>query len=101
MNKVAINKADSYQFESIFTITLHSVISMPRKVLDSIYVGSGQFVGGIVEGFKSLDDTVTKENIKYAIDHPRETASTAWNTLSDSFMNDFWHGDAKREVRGG
>ncbi len=37
--------------------------SMIRKVFDGIYVGSGQFVGGVVEGFKSLDDTVTKENI--------------------------------------
>ncbi len=56
---------------------------------------------GIVEGFDSLDDTVTKENIKYAIGHPLETASTAWNTFSDSFMNDVWHGDAESIAKWG
>ena len=67
--------------------------SMLRKILDGIYVGSGEVIGGIVEGFDSLDDTVTKENIKYAIGHPLETAYTMCNTFSDSFMNDVWHGD--------
>ncbi|CAM3936616.1 WXG100 family type VII secretion target [Bacillus paramycoides] len=75
--------------------------SILEKIWDGIYVGSGQFVGGVVEGFKSLDDTVTKENIKYAIGHPLETASTAWNTFSDSFMNDVWHGDAESRTRWG
>ena len=54
---------------------------------------------GIVEGFDSLDDTVTKENIKYAIGHPIETTFTAWNAVSDSFMNDFWHGDAESRTK--
>ena len=75
--------------------------SMLRKVWDGIYVGSGQVIGEIVEGFDSLDDTVTKENIKYAIGHPIETVSTAWNTVSDSFMNDFWHGDAESRTKWG
>ncbi|PEU03192.1 RNase A-like domain-containing protein [Bacillus cereus] len=75
--------------------------SMLRKVWDGIYVGSGQVIGEIVEGFNSLDDTVTKENIKYAIGHPLETASIAWNTFSDSFMNDFWHGDAESRTQWG
>ncbi|MBJ8070779.1 RNase A-like domain-containing protein [Bacillus cereus] len=75
--------------------------SMLRKVWDGIYVGSGQVIGGIVEGFNSLDDTVTKENIKYAIGHPLETASTAYNTFSDSFVNDFWHGDAESRAKWG
>ncbi|MGN4612490.1 AHH domain-containing protein [Bacillus cereus group sp. MYBK71-2] len=75
--------------------------SMLRKIWDGIYVGSGQVIGGIVEGFDSLDDTVTKENIKYAIGHPLETASTAWNTFSDSFMNDVWHGDAESIAKWG
>lgn len=35
--------------------------SMLRKVWDGIYVGSGQVIGGIAEGFNSLDDTVTKK----------------------------------------
>ena len=55
--------------------------SMLRKVWDGIYVGSGQVIGEIVEGFNSLDDTVTKENIKYAIGHPLETAYTMCNTF--------------------
>ncbi|MED1592464.1 WXG100 family type VII secretion target, partial [Bacillus paranthracis] len=75
--------------------------SMLRKIWDGIYIGSGQVIGGIVEGFDSLDDTVTKENIKYAIGHPIETISTAWNTISDSFMNDFWHGDAESRTKWG
>ncbi|MGN4614553.1 WXG100 family type VII secretion target [Bacillus cereus group sp. MYBK71-2] len=75
--------------------------SMLRKVWDGIYIGSGQVIGEIVEGFDSLDDTVTKENIKYAIGHPIETVSTAWNTVSDSFMNDFWHGDAESRTKWG
>ncbi len=75
--------------------------SMLRKVWDGIYVGSGQVIGGIVEGFNSLDDTVTKENIKYAIGHPLETASTAYNTFSNSFVNDFWHGDAESRAKSG
>lgn len=75
--------------------------SMLRKIWDGIYVGSGQVIGEIVEGFNSLDDTVTKENIKYAIGHPIETVSTAWNTVSDSFMNDFWHGDAESRTKWG
>lgn len=74
---------------------------MLRKIWDGIYVGSGQVIGEIVEGFDSLDDTVTKENIKYAIGHPIETVSTAWNTVSDSFMNDFWHGDAESRTKWG
>ncbi|MGE7858393.1 MULTISPECIES: AHH domain-containing protein [Bacillus] len=75
--------------------------SMLRKIWDGIYVGSGEVIGGIVEGFNSLDDTVTKENIKYAIGHPLETAYTAWNTFSDSFMNDVWHGDAESIAKWG
>ncbi|WP_166702844.1 AHH domain-containing protein [Bacillus albus] len=75
--------------------------SMLRKIWDGIYIGSGQVIGGIVEGVDSLDDTVTKENIKYAIGHPIETISTAWNTISDSFMNDFWHGDAESRAKWG
>ncbi|MBE7120605.1 WXG100 family type VII secretion target [Bacillus cereus] len=75
--------------------------SMLRKIWDGIYVGSGQVIGEIVEGFDSLDDTVIKENIKYAIGHPLETLSTAWNTVSDSFMNDFWHGDAESRTKWG
>ncbi|MBG9905405.1 hypothetical protein ABD95_00985 [Bacillus paranthracis] len=75
--------------------------SMLRKIWDGIYVGSGQVIGGIVEGFDSLDDTVTKENIKYAIGHPIETTFTAWNAVSDSFMNDFWHGDAESRTKWG
>ncbi|MGR6009064.1 hypothetical protein ACT7CZ_15465 [Bacillus cereus] len=31
--------------------------SMLRKIWDGIYVGSGQVIGEIVEGFDSLDDT--------------------------------------------
>ncbi len=75
--------------------------SMLRKIWDGVYVGSGQVIGGIVEGFDSLDDTVTKENIKYAIGHPLETFSTAWNTFSDSFMNDVWHGDLESGTKWG
>ncbi|PER48297.1 WXG100 family type VII secretion target [Bacillus thuringiensis] len=75
--------------------------SMLRKIWDGIYVGSGQVIGEIVEGFDSLDDTVAKENVKYAIGHPIETVSTAWNTVSDSFMNDFWHGDAESRTKWG
>lgn len=74
--------------------------SMLRKILDGIYVGSGQVIGGIVEGFDSLDE-VTKENIKYAIGHPLETAYTMCNTFSDSFMNDVWHGDAESRTKWG
>ncbi|PGZ94950.1 cytoplasmic protein [Bacillus pseudomycoides] len=73
--------------------------SMLKKVWDGIYYGSGQAVGDIVEGFKSLDDTVTKENIKYAIGHPVETLSTMWNALSDSFINDVINGDAESCTR--
>ncbi|MGG0217680.1 HNH endonuclease [Bacillus mycoides] len=75
--------------------------SMLRKIWDGIYVGSGQVIGGIVEGFDSLDDTVTKENIKYAIGHPLETAYTMYNTFSDSFMNDVWHGDLESGTKWG
>ncbi|HDR7662107.1 TPA: AHH domain-containing protein [Bacillus wiedmannii] len=75
--------------------------SMLRKVWDGIYVGSGQVIGEIVEGFNSLDDTVTKENIKYAIGHPLETAYTMCNTFSDSFMNDVWHGDLESGTKWG
>ncbi|HDR7471016.1 AHH domain-containing protein [Bacillus toyonensis] len=75
--------------------------SMLRKIWDGIYVGSGEVIGGIVEGFNSLDDTVTKENIKYAIGHPLETAYTMCNTFSDSFMNDVWHGDAESRTKWG
>ncbi len=75
--------------------------SMLRKIWEGIYVGSGQVIGGIVEGFDSLDDTVTKENIKYAIGHPLETAYTMCNTFSDSFMNDVWHGDAESRTKWG
>ncbi len=74
---------------------------MLRKIWDGIYVGSGQVIGEIVEGFDSLDDTVTKENIKYAIGHPIETTFTAWNAVSDLFMNDFWHGDAESRTKWG
>ncbi len=75
--------------------------SMLRKIWDGIYVGSGEVIGGIVEGFDSLDDTVTKENIKYAIGHPLETAYTMCNTFSDSFMNDVWHGDLESGTKWG
>ncbi|WP_440604399.1 RNase A-like domain-containing protein [Bacillus sp. GB_SG_008] len=75
--------------------------SMLKKVWDGIYYGSGQAVGDIIEGFKSLDDTVTKENIKYAIGHPIETFSTMCNALSDSFINDVINGDAESITRWG
>ncbi|MCI0764384.1 EndoU domain-containing protein [Bacillus sp. TL12] len=72
-----------------------------EKVVSGVWYGSGQFIGGIVEFFDSLDDTVAKENMKYAIGHPLETASTAWNTFSNSFMNDVWNGDAESRTRWG
>ncbi|EEM17130.1 Hypothetical Cytosolic Protein [Bacillus pseudomycoides DSM 12442] len=72
-----------------------------EKVVSGVWNGSGQFIGGIVEFFDSLDDTVAKENMKYAIGHPLETVSTAWNTFSDSFMNDVWHGDAESIAKWG
>ncbi|MDZ5609880.1 WXG100 family type VII secretion target [Bacillus pseudomycoides] len=68
---------------------------------NGLYDGAGQAIEDAVEGFKSLDDTVTKENMKYAMGHPLETFSTAWNTFSDSFMNDFWHGDIESGFRWG
>ncbi|MBO1628273.1 WXG100 family type VII secretion target [Bacillus arachidis] len=68
---------------------------------NGLYTGAGEAIEDIVEGFKSLDDTVTKENIKYAIGHPLETASTAWNAFSDSFMNDVWYGDVESGFRWG
>ncbi|CAG9611989.1 Ribonuclease [Bacillus rhizoplanae] len=73
--------------------------SLLEKIGDGIWDGAGQAVGDIVEGFKSLDDTVTKENIKYAIGHPIETVSTMWNALSDSFINDVINGDAESCTR--
>ncbi|EMA6342830.1 WXG100 family type VII secretion target [Bacillus cytotoxicus] len=60
---------------------------------NGLYDGAGQAIEDAVEGFKSLDDTVTKENMKYAMGHPIETFSNAWNTFSDSFMNDVWNGN--------
>ncbi|WJE54335.1 WXG100 family type VII secretion target [Bacillus cereus] len=68
---------------------------------NGLYTGAGEAIEDAVEGFKSLDDTVTKENMKYAIGHPLETFSTAWNTFSDSFMNDVWNGDIESGVRWG
>lgn len=75
--------------------------SMLEKIVKGVWDGSGQAVGAIIEGFKSLDDTATKENIKYAIGHPIETVSTMWNTFSDSFINDVLHGDAESITKWG
>ncbi|CAM4120908.1 hypothetical protein BAMA_17910 [Bacillus manliponensis] len=69
--------------------------SLLEKILRGIYYGSGKVIEGIEEGFDSLDDTVTQENLKYAVGHPIETFFTMWNTLSDSFINDVVHGDAE------
>ncbi|PDZ25452.1 AHH domain-containing protein [Bacillus toyonensis] len=75
--------------------------NMLEKVVSGVWNGSGQFIGGIVEFFDSLDDTVAKENLKYAAGHPIETAYTMVNTFSDKFMTEFWHGDAESRTQWG
>ncbi|OBW55732.1 HNH endonuclease [Bacillus cereus] len=75
--------------------------NMFEKVVSGVWNGSGQFIGGIVEFFDSLDDTVAKENLKYAAGHPIETAYTMVNTFSDKFMTEFWHGDAESRTQWG
>ncbi|MBF7149963.1 EndoU domain-containing protein [Bacillus toyonensis] len=72
-----------------------------EKFITGVWNGSGKFIGGLVETYKSLDDTVTKENLKYAAGHPIETAYTMMNTFSDTFMNEFWHGDAESRTQWG
>lgn len=66
-----------------------------EKFVKGVWNGSGKFIGGLVETYNSLDDIVTKENLKYAAGHPIETAYTMINTFSDTFMNEVWHGDAE------
>ncbi|MDI6504880.1 HNH/endonuclease VII fold putative polymorphic toxin [Bacillus wiedmannii] len=72
-----------------------------EKFIKGVWNGSGKFIGGLVETYDSLDDTVTKENLKYAAGHPIETAFTMINTFSDTFMNEFWHGDAESRTQWG
>ncbi|EJS66071.1 MULTISPECIES: HNH endonuclease [Bacillus] len=72
-----------------------------EKFIKGVWNGSGKFIGGLVETYNSLDDTVTKENLKYAAGHPIETAYTMINTFSDTFMNEFWHGDAESRTQWG
>ncbi|MGG0276945.1 deaminase domain-containing protein [Bacillus rhizoplanae] len=101
IQKIAEDKAREAEELKTEMSDSNSEKSMLKKVWDGIYYGSGQAVGDIIEGFKSLDDTVTKENIKYAIGHPIETVSTMWNALSDSFINDVINGDAESITRWG
>ncbi|MDZ4443267.1 EndoU domain-containing protein [Bacillus cereus] len=72
-----------------------------EKFIKGVWNGSGEFIGGLIETYNSLDDTVTKENLKYAAGHPIETAYTMINTFSDTFMNEFWHGDAESRTQWG
>ncbi|QKH06879.1 cytoplasmic protein [Bacillus cereus] len=68
-----------------------------KKDLSDAWTGiSTGFVDGAVdawEGFVALGDKETWLNMRDAIINYKETLPAAWNTLSDSFINDFWNGD--------
>lgn len=46
-----------------------------------------------MEGFVTLGDKETWLNMPDMIVNYSETIPPAWNTLSDTFMNNFWNGD--------
>ncbi|PFM69158.1 T7SS effector LXG polymorphic toxin [Bacillus cereus] len=87
--------------ESGILLSSSSEKNILEKFIKGVWNGSGKFIGDLVETYNSLDDTVTKENLKYAAGHPIETAYTMINTFSDTFMNEFWHGDAESRTQWG
>ena len=95
IQKITEDKAREAEKLKVEMSDSNSGKSMIEKIASGIYYSSGKVIGDIKEGFDSLDDTVTKENLKYAVGHPIETFFTMWNTLSDSFINDVVHGDAE------
>lgn len=68
-----------------------------KKDLNAAWTGiSTGFIDGVVdawEGFVALGDKETWLNMRDAIVNYRETIPAAWNTVSDTFMNNFWNGD--------
>ncbi|PFB62976.1 HNH endonuclease, partial [Bacillus cereus] len=68
-----------------------------KKDLSDAWNGiSTGFVDGIVDawdGFIALGDKETWLNMRDAIVNYEETIPAAWNTVSDTFMNNFWNGD--------
>ncbi|EEK84759.1 DNase/tRNase domain of colicin-like bacteriocin family protein [Bacillus cereus ATCC 4342] len=68
-----------------------------KKDLNAAWTGiSTGFIDGTVdtwEGFVALGDKETWLNMRDAIVNYRETLPAAWNTVSDTFMNNFWNGD--------
>ena len=62
---------------------------------DGLYDGAGEAVGDAIEGFKALGDSETWSNMWDAVVNIDETLPAMWNTFSDSFMNEVWHGDIK------
>ncbi|WP_044784541.1 WXG100 family type VII secretion target [Bacillus thuringiensis] len=70
-----------------------------KKDLNDAWTGiSTGFVDGVVdawEGFLALGDKETWLNMRDAIVNYDETLPAIWNTLSDSFINNFWNGDMK------
>ncbi|MCU5201633.1 MULTISPECIES: WXG100 family type VII secretion target [Bacillus cereus group] len=68
-----------------------------KKDLNDAWTGvSTGFVDGVSdawEGFVALGDKETWLNMKDAIVNYDETIPAAWNTLSDSFINNLWNGD--------
>lgn len=68
-----------------------------KKDLSDAWTGiSTGVVDGVVDawdGFVALGDKETWLNMKDAIVNYKETLPAAWNALSDSFMNELWHGD--------
>ncbi|MET7020517.1 WXG100 family type VII secretion target [Bacillus mycoides] len=68
-----------------------------KKDLNAAWTGiSTGFINGVVdawEGFVALGDKETWLNMRDAIVNYRETIPAAWNTVSDTFMNNFWNGN--------
>ncbi|MEB9469427.1 WXG100 family type VII secretion target [Bacillus cereus] len=72
-----------------------------QKGWDGLYDGAGQGVGDAIEGFKALGDGETWSNMWDAVVNYEETLPAMWNTFSDSFMDDVWHGDVESGFRWG
>lgn len=63
-----------------------------KNDLNATWIGiSTSFVDGAVDAW--ISDKVTWLNMRDVIVNYEETILAAWNTVSDTFMNNFWNGD--------
>ncbi|MEY8350918.1 WXG100 family type VII secretion target [Bacillus cereus] len=70
-----------------------------EKIVDGGWSGAGEAVGDTIDGFKSLGDAETWENLGNSLLHPIDTLKGMGQAISESWNKDVVNGDAESRTK--